>query len=1096
MKKKLLFIGAALLSICNAFAVVTWDGTTQSWTQGAGTQSNPYLIETPQQLAYLADMVYAGVSKYQGVYFKHTEDFDMNGKNWVTSGTKTNYFSGVYDGNNKTIQNIVLQLTSDIKYLGLFAYTTDATIQNVKLKIKSYKAYNSMTVDYAVGCYVGGICGYMANGTIQNCEVSAHSDSISMAWPYMYFGGLVGYFESSTMDQCSNNVIYGCGSYYGGGLVGATYGTKNAKTYITNSRNTKRFSNTRTYSYDANLPQAISVGGAVGMTGDYTEMNNVHSSGIYSSTTVTNGSKVPQIKIGGLVGYGVGRNGRLKLTQCSNNGEIYFSGTGYQTIVGGLVGESSGGTITACSHRGNIVIQSAYYVGGLWAYSYNTTPTISSSYCVGDIKPIDSSTNQNSSCYAIGGINTNSGNIKNCYFAGKIQRNSQNKYAIAQKGSITNCYYLSGGGGSGVDGTTARDASAMKSASFPAMLNQDGAATFYMDLGNVNSGYPVLEYDKVNVYTITWKNDNGTTLETDTEVREGTTPTYDGAIPTKASTSQYTYTFKGWTPTIVAANANATYTATFEATKTSGNNGGKLTGRFSISEDTQVQFAQGNLQYYAASGSHQCADGTTQPGLWRLAEHQYDMIGANNKNASSSYTGWIDLFCWGTSGWNSGATAYQPWSINKITSDYLNQDLSGEYANADWGVYNAIINGGNTAGTWRTLTHSEWSYLLSERPNANYKKAVATVDGIEGMVLLPDNWTLPSGVTFTIGYGSSTSLESYRGINDYTLAQWTIMENAGAIFLPHAGLRFEASYSREVYECYQTSTNGAAETNSMVSCSGNGLGVNNLRKYKTYAVAVRLAQNVAKYTITFKNYNNSILEQYLLTEGFMPKYTGATPTKPANAQYTYTFKGWKPAIKAVTGDAVYVAEFDSIVNKYTITFLNEDGTTIESKQWNYGVTPTCKEPTKANTAEYTYTFAGWTPEVVSVTGNATYKATFNATKNSYTITWQNEDGSLIDQTTVEYGIVPTHADPVKQSTAEYTYTFAGWTPAVVAVTGNATYRATFNATKNSYTITWQNEDGSLIDQTTVEYGIVPTHANPTKANTAEYTYTFAGWTPE
>ena len=210
----------------------------------------------------------------------------------------------------------------------------------------------------------------------------------------------------------------------------------------------------------------------------------------------------------------------------------------------------------------------------------------------------------------------------------------------------------------------------------------------------------------------------------------------------------------------------------------------------------------------------------------------------------------------------------------------------------------------------------------------------------------------------------------------------------------------------------------------------------------------------------------------------------------------------------VSIDSVYLSDIENvqrltassashtIAYYYTITWQNEDDSLIDETTVEYGVVPTHDDPVKANTAEYTYTFAGWTPEVVAVTGNATYKATFNATKNSYTITWLNDDGSLIDETTVEYGVVPTHADPVKANTAEYTYTFAGWTPEVVAVTGDATYKATFNATKNSYTITWQNEDDSMIDATTVEYGVVPTHANPTKEATAEYTYTFAGWTPE
>jgi hypothetical protein len=63
----------------------------------------------------------------------------------------------------------------------------------------------------------------------------------------------------------------------------------------------------------------------------------------------------------------------------------------------------------------------------------------------------------------------------------------------------------------------------------------------------------------------------------------------------------------------------------------------------------------------------------------------------------------------------------------------------------------------------------------------------------------------------------------------------------------------------------------------------------------------------------------------------------------------------------------------------------------------------------------------------------------------FTITWKNDDGSIIDQTEVSYGQTPTHSIPTKPSTEQYTYTFAGWTPEVVAATSDATYTATFTA---------------------------------------------------
>ena len=157
---------------------------------------------------------------------------------------------------------------------------------------------------------------------------------------------------------------------------------------------------------------------------------------------------------------------------------------------------------------------------------------------------------------------------------------------------------------------------------------------------------------------------------------------------------------------------------------------------------------------------------------------------------------------------------------------------------------------------------------------------------------------------------------------------------------------------------------------------------------------------------------------------------------------------------------------------YTIIFKDWDGTILKSEQVEEETIPvyTGAIPTRIETAEYTYTFAGWTPNVVAVTGDATYIATYTATRKSYTITWLNEDGSLIDKTTVEYGVVPTHANPAKAATEEFSYTFAGWTPNVVAVTGDATYTATFNSTVNKYNISVNAVDGSVNGAGTYPYG--------------------------
>lgn len=199
---------------------------------------------------------------------------------------------------------------------------------------------------------------------------------------------------------------------------------------------------------------------------------------------------------------------------------------------------------------------------------------------------------------------------------------------------------------------------------------------------------------------------------------------------------------------------------------------------------------------------------------------------------------------------------------------------------------------------------------------------------------------------------------------------------------------------------------------------------------------------------------------------------------------------------------LYQFEAPSVSSKFNVTWKNYDGTVLETDQnVAFGATPTYNgaTPTKAATAEYTYTFAGWTPTISNVTSDVVYTATFNQTKNKYTINWKNEDGSLIKSEQVEYGVTPSFQyTPTKQSDGQYSYTFAGWSPTIVPVTGDATYTATFTQTKLTFIVTWKNYDSSVLENDTgVEYGTTPTYNGsiPTRPATAEYTYEFTGWTP-
>ena len=277
---------------------------------------------------------------------------------------------------------------------------------------------------------------------------------------------------------------------------------------------------------------------------------------------------------------------------------------------------------------------------------------------------------------------------------------------------------------------------------------------------------------------------------------------------------------------------------------------GSLNGLFSVAPGRQVRFSQGNLQYSAA-GKHRTADGIAT-GTWRFAENQYDIIGEENANISSRYEGWIDLFGWGTSGWDGGAVCYQPWSISMENIDYYpggngDNSLADSCAYADWGIYNAISNGGNSPGRWRTLTKDELDYLFLTRttsivngiPNARYAKAV--VNGVQGIILFPDQYKHPDNIAFP----EEINIDTADYVNIYSSSQWKEMENAGVVFLPKASVRDGLRWTGEPSGHYWSST-----VYNSVGVYNLGFGVNALcptmPSFRLYGVSVRLVQDVVK----------------------------------------------------------------------------------------------------------------------------------------------------------------------------------------------------------------------------------------------------------
>ena len=204
------------------------------------------------------------------------------------------------------------------------------------------------------------------------------------------------------------------------------------------------------------------------------------------------------------------------------------------------------------------------------------------------------------------------------------------------------------------------------------------------------------------------------------------------------------------------------------------------------------------------------------------AANQYTRVGnaEANTNMTSTNGNWIDLFGWGTSGQQNqadpGCTNYRPWSNATTGGNGYNSfgygpstnmvatNLTGAGNIGDWGVVNSISNGGMRPGLWRTLTMDEWNYLFRTR-SANFARfCFAQVNGVNGIILFPDSYTHPSTVA---AINTTNNFNGTWGNNPISAAGWTVMEAAGAVFLPAAGYRQSNTvYNDNAYGRYWSAT--------------------------------------------------------------------------------------------------------------------------------------------------------------------------------------------------------------------------------------------------------------------------------------------------
>ncbi len=499
--------------------------------------------------------------------------------------------------------------------------------------------------------------------------------------------------------------------------------------------------------------------------------------------------------------------------------------------------------------------------------------------------------------------------------------------------------------------------------------NSSGSGTSFSSGGSytANSAATLYAQWTANTYKVTFNANGGTTPTASKNV------TYNSTYGTLPTPTRSGYTFKGW------------YTAT--------SGGTQITSSTKVSiTSAQTLYAQWTANKYTVTLNNQSATtagtasvsatyGSAMPSITVPKKTGYTFGGYyDGTNGSGTQYYKAD----GTSArtWNkaSASTLYAKWTANKYTVTLNNQSAT-------------------TAGTTSvSATYGSAMPSITVPQKTGYTFG-GYYDGTNG-----------SGTQYYKADG--TSARTWNKTSAATLyAKWTantykVTFNANGGTTPTASKN--VTYD-STYGTLPTPTKDGHTFKGWYTSASGGTQITSSTKVSITSAHTLYAQwTTNTYTVTFKNYDGTTLETKSVNYGSAVTYSGATPTKKADAQYTYTFSGWDKALTNITANTVITAKFTSTVNKYTVTFKNHDGTTLETKSVDYGSTVTYSgtTPTKKADAQYTYTFSGWDKALTNITANTVITAKFTSTVNKYAVTFNSMGGTEeIKPMIIAYGSV-------------------------------------------------------------------------------------------
>ncbi|MCQ2121173.1 MAG: InlB B-repeat-containing protein [Fibrobacter sp.] len=1024
-----------------------------------------YLISTPEELAWFAVQVNTGKTTINAqlandIVLWDTEVTSTSGTTrWKAIGdTSTRAFDGVFDGNGHKISglyvNDTLAANADSISRGLFGVVGEnGVVKNLSVDNAYVYAHVVTTTSKDHFGNIGGLVG-KNKGSIENVSFDGTVLTYLNGYSKTYYargdvGGIAGYNTGSVKGAAvSGSVKHSVSSYYYsyvGGVVGYEAGGK----FIENSENKSDVLGQYSGGIAGYVSAAATISGCInsgsvtasgsssysysgGMAGYVlaaATINNCINSG--SVTASGSSSSYYSSYSGGMAGY---VHAGATINNCINSGSVTASGYKTYSYSGGIVGylSDSKGLVSTCVNLGKVL--SLNKAGGIAGYNGSQ---ITDSYNLADVEASATS-------YCVGGIaGYTSGIVQNVYSAAE---NIVGKAAIsgAYRGAL---FGLIEGGAS-----TKNAYFDTKVADLSAAVGVDNSSSKTVNVGGLSTANMQRDQFAYQLNTMAssqenskiWSRTNGYPIFADANNFPTMRVTFDDD---GASTRKYTNN-KG----IVSMPDDPEPASGYKFVSWVKENGDLFTGKQKVSADMTVSalYASAAEKKYVVSFEY--PEDNEIAALVTGADGMLESIPeAPAAEEGYYFKGWFDE--------------------------------------------NLTLVDTKTVFTENTTVKALYGELLDLSFTVTFKNIDGTV--LQSSTVQYGNVPVYAGDTPTLAATAQYS---------YTFAGWD------ATLIPVTG---EATYTA------------------------------------TYDATIN------KYTVQFLNYDNSVLQEELLAYGTMPTYKGENPSRESTVEFNYTFKGFDKTIASVVGAATYIAVFDSTPVTYEVVFKNgseilktqyvEYGKAATAPAtptregyvfngWDKSFT-SVKSALVVNAlfaaapkhqlivyvdgkveisegvyegASYTlpsaaektgYKFEGWYDnkgnylgqpgDVITISADISIEARYSVL--SYTITFVDDNGAIIESGSVEFGTMPTApADPFKVSTAQYTYEFAGWTPAVSMVTGNVTYTASYNSVLNAYKVTFLDYDGTTLKSQNVKYGAAATApAEPERDG-----YKFIGWDNE